>query len=127
MKNNTNTLQNFIVRIAAVYLAFLFHLWHRFELHVSPSGPNRFSSGVRLPVQVFLCFRVSESSCSSSWRHCGCCLRSDPLQFFQKFGFCAILLWKFSYQRRMQLDGMKVSPGFGVIWAWDTAKDEAKL
>lgn len=49
------------------------------------------------------------------------------IQFFQKLGLCASLLWKFSYHLRTQLDGMKVSVGLGTICACDTANDEAKL
>lgn len=36
---------------------------------------------------------------------------------FQKKGFCASRLWKFSYHFRITFAGMNDSDGLGVIWA----------
>lgn len=69
---------------------------------------------------LFPCFPLEARDVEVRWF----CSR---VQLFQKFGFWAILLWKFSYHRSTQLDGMKVSVGFGVICACVTAKDAAKL
>lgn len=72
-------------------------------------------------------YRGCKKGCGVKGLEALCRLRPESAQFFQKLGFWASLLWKFSYHLRMQLDGMKVSVGLGVIWAWDTAKEAAKL
>ncbi|KAJ0063213.1 hypothetical protein NL108_013367 [Boleophthalmus pectinirostris] len=88
------------------------------SIHIHSEHPPS-TSMMHISIQVIF---TAFSSAGTFWS-----LVQALVQFFQKFGFCARRLWKFSYQRRRQLEGTKLSKGLGVIWACVTANDAAKL